>query len=163
MGAPQGYRTEAPPVGAVPMGQPGGGAGGSFLGTAAATAAGVIGGTLLMNSMRSMMGGHGGSAHAAADPFGSGSSPWSSGSSSGNSELARQAGIDDIGRGSGSREGAGADRGHGLVDSDAGSAAPREETGDDGNYAEADQQFEDDGDDFGDDMGGGDFGGGSDE
>jgi len=162
MGAPPGYRTEAPPVGAVPMGQPGGGAGGSFLGTAAATAAGVIGGTLLMNSMRSMMGGHGGSAHAAADPFGSGSSPWSSGSS-GNSELARQAGIDDIGRGSGSREGAGADRGHGLVDSDAGSAAPREETGDDGNYAEADQQFEDDGDDFGDDMGGGDFGGGSDE
>ena len=34
-----------------------GGGGGSFLGTAAATAAGVIGGSMLMNSIRGMMGG----------------------------------------------------------------------------------------------------------
>ncbi len=37
-------------------GNPGGG-GGSFLGTAAATAAGVIGGSMLMNSIRGLMGG----------------------------------------------------------------------------------------------------------
>ena len=36
------------------------GGGGSFLGTAASTAAGVIGGGLLLNSIRSMFGDHGG-------------------------------------------------------------------------------------------------------
>ena len=36
------------------------GSGGSFLGTAASTAAGVIGGGLLLNSIRSMFGEHGG-------------------------------------------------------------------------------------------------------
>ena len=39
---------------------PGFGAGGSFLGTAASTAAGVIGGGLLLNSIRSMFGEHAG-------------------------------------------------------------------------------------------------------
>src|SRR5262245_42529218 len=47
---------------------PQGGGGGSFLGTAAAAAAGVIGGSLLMNSIRGLMGHQGGSAHAAFDP-----------------------------------------------------------------------------------------------
>jgi uncharacterized protein len=41
------------------------GSGGSFLGTAASTAAGVIGGGLLLNSIRSMFGDHTGLAHAA--------------------------------------------------------------------------------------------------
>lgn len=41
------------------------GSGGSFLGTAASTAAGVIGGGLLLNSIRSMFGDHTALAHAA--------------------------------------------------------------------------------------------------
>jgi hypothetical protein len=70
--------------------------GGSFLGTAAASAAGVIGGALLMNSIRGMFGGHG-SAHGAFDPGFSGGSPW--GPSASGSDLARDAGINDIGSG----------------------------------------------------------------
>ena len=69
------------------------GTGGSFLGTAASAAAGVIGGALLLDGIRSMMGHHGG-AHAAVDP--GGASPWSSESAGG--DLSRQAGLDDIGR-----------------------------------------------------------------
>jgi hypothetical protein len=72
--------------------------GGSFLGTAAASAAGVVGGALLMNSMRGLFGGQG-TAHGAFDPgIGSGT-PW--GPSSGDGGLARDAGIDSIGRGGG--------------------------------------------------------------
>jgi len=74
----------------------GSGGGGSFLGTAAAAAAGVVGGSLLLNSIRSMMGGsrHGfGDANALADRS-SGQSPWADQS---NSSLARDAGINDIG------------------------------------------------------------------
>jgi uncharacterized protein len=44
----------------APVMGPGFGAGGSFLGTAASTAAGVIGGGLLLNSIRSMFGEHAG-------------------------------------------------------------------------------------------------------
>jgi hypothetical protein len=85
-----------PPMGAQPMGQPGGG---SFLGTAAAAAAGVIGGSLLLSGIRNIMGPHGG-AQAAFDPAaGGGSSPWSGGSGSiADSDLSRQAGLDDLGR-----------------------------------------------------------------
>jgi hypothetical protein len=74
----------------------GGGGGGSFLGTAAAAAAGVVGGSLLLNSIRSMMGGshHGfGDANALADRS-SGQGPWVDQS---NSSLARDAGVNDIG------------------------------------------------------------------
>ncbi len=71
------------------------GSGGSFLGTAAAAAAGVIGGSLLLDGIRSMMG-HPGGAHAAFDSGAGGSLPWSGGAT--DSELAHQAGIDDIGR-----------------------------------------------------------------
>src|SRR3984957_11795509 len=46
---------QAPSYGAPPA--PMGGGGGSFLGTAAAAAAGTIGGSLLLGSIRSMMGG----------------------------------------------------------------------------------------------------------
>jgi hypothetical protein len=74
-----------------------GGAGGSFLGTAAASAAGVIGGAMLLNSFRSMFGqsgsGHGSSAFDAGPSTGS---PWGGGNAA-NSDLARQAGIDNIG------------------------------------------------------------------
>jgi uncharacterized protein len=104
--------------------------GGSFLSTAAASAAGVIGGALLLNSISSMFGHHGGSAFAAAPLTGS---PWDS---SAGSDLSRDAGLNDIGNGA---------RGDtppaGLFDSD--------ETGD----------ASDLGDDFGSDVGG-DFGGG---
>ena len=66
--------------------------GGSFLGTAAATAAGAIGGALLLNSISSMFGHHGGSAFAAAPPQ---SSPWDN--SAAGSDLARDAGVNDVG------------------------------------------------------------------
>lgn len=87
-----------------PYGQPQAPAGGgSFLGTAAAAAAGVVGGSLLLGSIRSMMGGgHAGFGNSSG--FGDGSSlggggesrsPWSSDQSGGN--LARDAGVNDIG------------------------------------------------------------------
>jgi hypothetical protein len=86
----------------APYGQPYGapqppmGGGGSFLGTAAAAAAGMVGGSLLLNGIRSMMGGsHYGFGDASA--FGNRAaspSPWSDQSGS---TLARDAGINDIG------------------------------------------------------------------
>src|SRR5215510_13688938 len=87
MGAPPGYRSEAQPMQqsmGQPVGQPMGqpmpqpSPGGSFLGTAAAAAVGVVGGSLLMDGIRSMMmGHHGGGAHAAFEPAGgSHGSPW---------------------------------------------------------------------------------------
>ncbi len=74
------------------------GSGGSFLGTAAASAAGVIGGAMLLNGIRSMFGHSygGGYGPSAYDPGPSVGSPWGGGSAA-NSDLARQAGIDDIG------------------------------------------------------------------
>jgi hypothetical protein len=68
--------------------------GGSFLGTAAASAAGVIGGALLLNSISSMFGHHGASAFAAVPPSGS---PWDNNASG--SDLSRDAGFNDVGRG----------------------------------------------------------------
>lgn len=70
--------------------------GGSFLGTAAASAAGVIGGALLLNSFRGMFGG--GQQQSMLDQ-GSARSPWG-GSESAGGDLARDAGVNDIGRGS---------------------------------------------------------------
>ena len=71
------------------------GGGGSFLGTAAAAAAGVVGGSLLLNSIRGMMGGsHQGFGDASLANRATGSSPWSDNS---NSSLARDAGLNDIG------------------------------------------------------------------
>jgi len=68
--------------------------GGSFLGTAAASAAGVIGGAMLLNTISSMFGHHGSSAFAAIPPA---NSPWEN--SAAGSDLARDAGFNDIGRG----------------------------------------------------------------
>ncbi len=91
------------PYNQAPYGQPYGapqapmgGGGGSFLGTAAAAAAGVVGGSLLLGSIRSMMGG---SHQSFGDTAGLGDkatsqTPWSDQSGSG---LAREAGINDIG------------------------------------------------------------------
>ena len=140
------WRTGPQPPGAsepasVPIGS-----GGSFLGTAAAAAAGVIGGSLLLHSIRSMMGPP---AHAAHDPGAEagGSLPWSGGGSGG--ELARRAGLDDIGR-SPSDEGS-ASRGHGLLD-------------DSGEDAGEDTEAEDfEADDFDEDGFGFDGGGDGDE
>ena len=75
-----------------------GGGGGSFLGTAAAAAAGVVGGSLLAGSIRSMMGG-GSSQQSFGDTAGHNGGvedrrPW--GDQSGG-DLARDAGINDIG------------------------------------------------------------------
>jgi uncharacterized protein len=74
-----------------------GGGGGSFLGTAAAAAAGTIGGSLLLNSIRGMMGG----SHAGfGDPTTVinekviNESPW--GGDQSRSDLARDAGVNDI-------------------------------------------------------------------
>src|ERR1051326_5223372 len=106
----QGYRDQPPPgmggpgYGGGPGGYGGapGGGGGSFLGTAAATAAGMIGGGLLLGSIRNMLGGHGaqhgGPFAGAFDHLssGGGTAPPSGGGGSG--DLARQAGLDDIGR-----------------------------------------------------------------
>jgi hypothetical protein len=76
---------------------PFGGGGGSFLGTAAAAAAGVVGGSLLAGSIRSMMGG--GNHQAFGDSAGHSGGIEDrrpSGDQSGG-ELARDAGINDIG------------------------------------------------------------------
>jgi len=89
-----------------PYGQPYGaaqspmGGGGSFLGTAAAAAAGVVGGSLLLGSIRSMMGGshHGFGDAAAMGEKASGQTPWADQSGS---SLARDAGINEIGSSAG--------------------------------------------------------------
>lgn len=103
--------------------------GGSFLGTAAAAAAGVIGGSLLLSGIRSMMGyPHG--AHAAFDPAAgaSGSSPWG-----GSSELAREAGSEDIGRGQASGDDS-AGRGYGALDDQGSDEQDDQDDVDDGDF-----------------------------
>lgn len=87
-GAPQGQMSG--PMGGAFGGAMGGG--GSFLGTAAAAAAGMVGGSLLLNSFRGMMGGN---RQAFGDTAVTGNrSPWSDQS---NSSLARDAGVNDVG------------------------------------------------------------------
>ncbi|KIZ42240.1 MULTISPECIES: DUF2076 domain-containing protein [Rhodopseudomonas] len=69
--------------------------GGSFLGTAAAAAAGMVGGSLLLGSIRSMMGG---TQHGFGDQSALGGgiqNPWAGDQSGGS--LARDAGLNDIG------------------------------------------------------------------
>jgi uncharacterized protein len=161
MGVPPQYRsgTGAPWGGGAPAGSPGGmpqggmppggmgpggmapepGRGGSFLGTAAAAAAGAIGGGLLLNGIRGMLGGqqHHGPFAGAFDEIASGGSRTPLGGGGG--ELARQAGLDDIGRGGQGRAGlfdsseqdAGYDRTAGLVDPDAGDSEEDSEFDDD--------------------------------
>jgi uncharacterized protein len=90
------YGAAAPQPMPSPMTQgPMAGAGGSFLGTAAAAAVGMIGGSLLFTGIRGLMaGGHPaafGSDALAAQP----NSPW--GNDASGSDLARAAGVDDVG------------------------------------------------------------------
>jgi hypothetical protein len=89
-----------------PRAQQGGGfgGGGSFLGTAAAAAVGVIGGSMLMNSIGGLMGGGSRQGFGDGSSMGkggseAGGSPWSGDQSKG--DLAREAGVNDVGRGSG--------------------------------------------------------------
>ncbi|WP_029583287.1 DUF2076 domain-containing protein [Bradyrhizobium sp. URHD0069] len=84
--APQPYGGQAPM----------GGGGGSFLGTAAAAAAGMVGGSLLLGSIRSMMGG---TQHGFGDAagLGGGVEDRRPGSDQSGSDLARDAGINDVG------------------------------------------------------------------
>jgi hypothetical protein len=108
-----------------------GGAGGSFLGTAAAAAVGMIGGSLLFNGIRGLMGG----GHPAA--FGSyapdtAASPWGGNASGG--ELAREAGAGDIGRSDAGRN------------NDGYSGGDTTQTA--GLYDRADDSSDDDSDDF---------------
>ncbi|RTL48398.1 MAG: DUF2076 domain-containing protein [Bradyrhizobiaceae bacterium] len=133
--------------------QPAGG-GSSFLGTAAAAAAGVIGGSLLMNSIRGLGGGFGGGLGGGSQQSlasgGDRASPWgnSSDSNLSDSSLARDAGINDIGRTSGSDNRQPA---FDQAQADAAQDAEQDRYDDQDNYAGGD--FDDD--DFDD----GDFGG----
>jgi hypothetical protein len=126
-----------------PQQQPQTAGGGSFLGTAAAAAAGVVGGSLLLNSIRSMMGGgqHGfGDASALGNR--SGGSPWSSDQSGGN--LARDAGVNDIGSGerAGDTSRAGQfDQAQADADQD-----QDQDQDDEDDFAEDDDGYDDDGD-----------------
>jgi uncharacterized protein len=97
---PSAWNTQQQPMQQQPMQQqpmPDYGRGGSFLGTAAAAAAGVIGGSLLLNSLSSMMGGD--KAQAGTQGFGDTGrdSPW--GDSARDSDLSREAGLNEIGGG----------------------------------------------------------------
>jgi hypothetical protein len=88
-GAPGGY---AQPGYGAPQPQ---GGGSSFLGTAAAAAAGMVGGSILMNSLRGL--GGGGQQQSFGNSSNPNTNPWSGGSNS-NDALARDAGLNDIGK-----------------------------------------------------------------
>jgi hypothetical protein len=97
-------QSQSPGYGQPPYGQPYGGpqppvggGGGSFLGTAAAAAAGVVGGSLLLGSIRNMMGGSGHQAFADAGSSGDRSESSRSLGDQSSGDLARDAGINDIG------------------------------------------------------------------
>jgi hypothetical protein len=126
-------------------GMPGGG-GSSFLGTAAATAAGVIGGSLLMNSLRGLTGG--GQQHGFGDVANNDkASPWGGNNDASGGNLARDAGVGDIGK-------SGSDQRQGLADQDSGRSDANDR------YDTASNDHDDDYDD--DDFDDGDFDGGSD-
>jgi hypothetical protein len=135
-----------PPYGQPPYGQPYGapqgpvGGGGSFLGTAAAAAAGTIGGSLLLGSIRSMMGG-GHRGFGAPSAFGdtAGQNPVTDQSGS---TLAQDAGIKDIG---GSADRAGDASRAGLYDTASNDDAGSNEYDDDRDDTDIDS------DDFGGD------------
>ena len=100
-----------PGIGTAPYAQPdpraqqggGFGGGGSFLGTAAAAAVGMVGGSMLMNSLGGLMGGNkhgfGDSSSMGKGNDGGAGSPWVGDQSKG--DLAREAGVNDVGRGAG--------------------------------------------------------------
>ncbi len=142
---------QAPPM--APAYGPSGGS--SFLGTAAAAAAGVVGGSLLMGSLRSLMGG--GHAHGAFDPSAgpsrSGAAPWSGGTDGGN--LSRQIGLDDMGKTPAAR---GDDPSRADFFGGESDDAPQagDDPGDSTDFGDEDVDLGDDDSDFGSDDGGGD-------
>jgi hypothetical protein len=136
------YRTDAQPMAPMmqqPMGPMTQQPQSSFLGNAAATAAGLIGGSMLLSTIRSMMTSHsGGNTHAAYDQTaGGGNTPWSGG---GNDELARRAGLDDIGRSPTRNESSST---YSALDSDAADHDAAESDDDDQDF----DDFDDDGGD----------------
>jgi len=112
-GQPSRY-ADPPQAQGQPYAQAPASSGGSFLGTAAATAAGVVGGALLMNSFRGMFGGHN-PGQSAFDAGGGSGAPW--GSNASGSELARDAGLDDVGHGGRSASDGDGSQRAGLFDS----------------------------------------------
>jgi uncharacterized protein len=124
-------------------GGPGFGSGGSFLGTAASTAAGVVGGALLMDGIRSMFGHHAGAGTSTQSAFGGLSNDRPSAGSSSDSNLAREAGINDIDRSGNDRQGA-ADLGN--QQQDFGNQQQDFDTADD--FADDDSSFSGDDSDF---------------
>jgi uncharacterized protein len=154
-GPPPGYQSQSsqpgypPPPGYGPG--PAFGGGGSFLGTAASTAAGFIGGALLLDGIRSMFGHHsGGYAPSAAGDFGDRGSPWTG--SATDSQLARDAGINDIGHhvrdAGGDRSASGGDASQNTDDTF--------QTADNDDFADDNDTDGDADSDFGGDFGGGD-------
>ena len=160
-GYPQGYQQVYAPGSMM-----GGGGGGSFLGTAAAAAAGVVGGSLLLNGIRSMMGGHQGFGDYAPMGPSHAASPWGGGGGGGggaeggggvggggSGSIARDAGIDDIGRDH-----------RAAADDDSrrasffGGGDDDSSDGDEGGNNQATDDYDDGGGDGGGDFGG-DFGG----
>jgi uncharacterized protein len=144
------------PMGGMGGGMMGGGGGGgsSFLGTAAATVAGVVGGAMLLNGIRSMMGGGGHQAFGDYGGMSPGSSPWDSGGGRGSGDLARDAGLGDIG---GGHPSAAYDDSRRAGASDNSSDQPQDDAQDDGQFDDAqdDGQADDDyagGFDSGDDS-----------
>ena len=103
-GQPYGGPQQPPPFGQQQS--PFGGGGGSFLGTAAAAAAGMVGGSMLLGGIRSMMGG-GSHQQAFGDTGGHRGSVEDRrpGGDQSGGDLARQAGINDIGSSGSSRTG----------------------------------------------------------
>jgi len=141
---PPGYGP-APGYGAAPAG-----GGSSFLGTAAAAAAGMIGGSLLMNSIRGVMGGGNHQSFADSGAFGGGSgvNPWGGNNDQSSGSLARDAGLDDIGR-------SGSDQRQGLFDQASNDRSDNDRGVDNSdNYASNDDNDNDD-DGFDSDDGGG--------
>jgi uncharacterized protein len=119
--------------------------GGSFLGNAAAAAAGVIGGSMLLSGIRSMMGSSHGAQAAALDPASgtSGASPWGG---SGSGELSREAGLSDIGHAAPSADNS-AGRSYGALDGSGTDDDQDDQGGDDLDDGFDDGGFDDGGDD----------------
>jgi uncharacterized protein len=145
--------SEPMPGGPMPGGPMPGGpmGGGSFLGSAAATAAGMVGGSLLLNGIRSLFGGghHGAFAAGAMDSSrgAQAGSPWG-----GSSEMARKAGFDDIGRAPPHQNEGGAPQG--FHDPDAQHAAEHqdENSADEDEYSDDMDDDDYDGDDYDEDF-----------
>jgi hypothetical protein len=142
-GAPyQGTPYQGAPYQGAPMQPPpqqGGGS--SFLGTAAAAAAGVIGGSLLMNGIRSAMAGHqGGPASKAFEDLGRGEERAPGGGSGG--DLSRDAGLNDIGGGRSASGDTGEGRRTGLFDAAQNDSEDSEydDSSDDGDFDSGDSE-----------------------